>query len=165
MALDVQAVTLIEAALLLAVNAAGALLTALAWRVSEVDVREARCWTPPPGEAGDRARRRHNRVLVAEDERFSEALRLVSHLLVATVGIFWLWTPQPVNPAVTWWAAGIRLVMIALSLVLIVKTAHHMAARWRFDRPEEPAFRASHVWPALRLAWRDVQALGTEARQ
>jgi hypothetical protein len=157
MMIDVQVLTLIEAVVLLVTNGVGALLTRLAWRVSEVDVREARDWEPPDADPAERVRRRHNRLLVTEDARHGEVRRFQAHILVATVGVFWLLAPQPVNPDVVWWAVAIRAVVILLSLLLIDKTAAHMISRYRFDKPWLGKSAWRHIAPALRLAWRDVQ--------
>lgn len=154
---DIQDVTLLEAFLLLLTNGVGALLTFLAWRVSEIDAREARAWQPPGDLPGEPALLRHNRLVVADDLRHAEARRLQTHVLIAMVGIFWIVTPQPVNPSVIWWAVGIRLCTIGVSLLLIDKTLHHLIARWRFDRPwVPPGFR--QIGPAIRLAWQDIHA-------
>ncbi len=162
--IDAQLVTLAEASLLLVVNAGGLLLTALAWRVSEVDVREARTWEPTASSDAERARQRHNRTLITEDARYGEARRFQAHALIALVGLFWLLTPQPANPAVVWWAVAIRAAVIVLSALLIDKTMHHLIARWRFDRPHIPSNGVAYVWPSLKLAWRDMSALGVEHR-
>jgi hypothetical protein len=160
MGIDIQDVTLLEATLLLGVNVLGVLVTWLAWRVSDVDVREAATWEPPVTDPDKRRLLRHNRCVVTEDARHGELQRLRAHVLIALVGVFWILTPQPVNPDVVWWAVAIRCAVIALTLLLIDKTLHHLVARWRFDRPEESRTKLSHIEPALALAWRDTQARG-----
>jgi hypothetical protein len=156
--LDVQMVTLIEASLLLVTNLVGGALALLAWRVSDVDVREARAWKPPIADPVEYLRVVHNRRIVNEDQRFGEALRFISHGLIAVIGVFWLVAPQPTNPDVTWWAVLIRAGAVALSCVLIAKSLHHLTARWRFDRPGSSANVLVNLWPALWLAHRDVWA-------
>jgi hypothetical protein len=156
--IDVQAVTLVEAGLLVASNLLGGSLALLAWRVSDVDVHEAATWKPTTHDDGDAARLRHNRRIVTEDARYGEARRLQCHVLIAVVGLFWILTPQPINPAVTGWAVVIRAVVILLSGLMIDKTVHHLIARWRFDHPASSPLWIVNVWPALRLAWRDWRA-------
>lgn len=156
--IEPQLLTLVEAVLLLASNLAGGALASLAWAVADVDVREARRWEPPSERAAERARLKHNRLVITEDARYGEARRLLSHGLIAVIGLFWLLTPQPVNPMVVWWAVAIRAVAVVLSLVLIDKTVHHLEARYRFDKPWMPEGRLRHFWPALKLAWRDMRA-------
>lgn len=157
--ISVQAVTLIEAVLLLTVNGLGLVLTVLAWSVSNVDVREAKRWEPPAERAAERTRLRHNRGVVTEDARFGETCRFLVHMLIAFgQGLAWIVTPQPVNPDVVWWAVLIRASAIAISLILIAKTTHHLVARWRFDRPRSTANPIVAMWPALVLAWRDMRA-------
>lgn len=157
--IDIQELTLIEAAVLLATNVLGAALTALAWRVSDVDVSYARAWHPPTADPVEAIRLRHNRLVVTEDARHGEQGRFLTHLLIAVIGLFWLLTPQPTNPGVIWWAVAIRCVAILASLVLIEKTTHHLIARWRFDRPDSASGRISDLWPALALAWRDMRSV------
>jgi hypothetical protein len=157
MSIDVQAVTLAEAVVLLMVNVLGALLTLLAWAVSDLDVREARN-SAALGEGGaDDIRVRHNRLVITEDGRHGENRRLLAHVMIAIIGVFWLLTPQPVNPGVVWWAVAIRAIAVTLSCLLIDKTLHHLIARYRFDRPWLNGNRWSLIWPALQLAWADMQ--------
>lgn len=155
---DVQTITLIEAVVLLASNLGGGGLAALAWCVSDVDVREARRWKPPTADIKEQMRLHHNRIVVTEDMRYGEARRFLAHILIGIVGLFWLLTPQPVNPAVIWWAVAIRAVVLCLSLVLIDKTLHHLAARYRFDKPRTANSVFRYVVPSLRLAWIDMKA-------
>ena len=156
--IDVQTLTLVEAGLLLVTNGVGVALTLLAWHVSDVDVREALAWTPSHPDPVERRRLKHNRKVVTMDLRYGEIRRLQAHLIVGLVGLFWLWTPQPVNPAVVWWAVAIRAAVILLSLLLIDKTIHHLIARWRFDRPSSTQASLRDLWPALALAWRDMRS-------
>lgn len=156
--IDVQLLTLLEAALLLATNVGGAALALLAWRVSDVDVREALAWMPSSPNPRERARLKHNRIVVTTDMRYGEIRRLQAHVLIGVVGLFWILTPQPTNPAVVWWAVAIRGVVVLLSLLLIDKSLHHLTARWRFDKPERGDGSLGCFWPALALAWRDVRA-------
>lgn len=155
---ELQVITLLEAIVLLASNLAGGALAALAWCVSDVDVRESRRWTPPTPNPADRIRLHHNRRVVTEDIRYGEARRFLAHILIGLVGVFWLLTPQPVNPAVIGWAVAVRAVVLGLSLVLIDKTLHHLIARWRFDKPWSSASPRRSLWPALVLAWQDMRA-------
>ena len=150
--------------MLLVTNAFGALLAILAWRVSDVDVREALAWEPPADDGVERARLRHNRRIVTEDQRHGELGRLICHGLIATIGAFWILTPQPTNPAVEWWAVGIRAVAITLSCVMIEKTVHHLIARRRFDHPYLSSCYLRNFWPALQLAWADMHAQTTRRR-
>jgi hypothetical protein len=156
MNIDVQALTLAEAVLLLLSNVVGGALALLAWRVSDVDVSEARAWKPTGLDGDGFELARYNRLIVTEDQRHSELGRLICHTLIALIGVFWLLTPQPVNPQVMWWAVAIRAVAVVLSGVLIEKTAHHLVARRRFDHPEIPASYCRSLWPALWRAHRDV---------
>lgn len=153
--IDAQAVTLLEAILLLVSNIVGGGLALLAWRVSDVDVQEAQRWVPSSSDGVERARLRHNRRVVTEDARYGESRRLQAHLLIATIGVFWLLTPQPTNPAVIAWAVAIRAVAVSLSLLLIDKTLHHLVARYRFDKPDSAGHNPVYLWPALVLAWQD----------
>lgn len=153
----VQDVTLVEAIVLLLFNIAGFLLTALAWRASVVDASEARAWISPHVDPRERIRHEHNRRVIADDLRHAELRRLWAHGLIALIGLFWLLTPQPVNPEVIWWAIGIRLCLIAVTLLLVEKTLHHLVARWRFDKPWTPRWKLAYLWPALVLAWRDAR--------
>jgi hypothetical protein len=155
---SLQDITLLEAICLLFVNAVGILLTVLAQRVSDVDVREAHRWEPKAETPYERDRLRHNRLVVTEDARYGETLRVWAHALIAVIGLFWILTPQPVNPDVVHWAVAIRVIAIVLSLLLILKTLHHLVSRWRFDRPEAANARFAYVWPAIQLAWRDMSA-------
>jgi hypothetical protein len=155
--LDAQTLTLVEAVVLVLLNAAGGLLTALAWRVSDVDVREAVAWQPSADEPAEVFRRRHNRLVVTEDARYGESRRFAAHLLIAVIAVFWIVAPQPTNPDVIGWAVVIRFAAVLLSLTLIDKTLHHLIARWRFDRPAIARPHIVYLWPALTLAWRDVQ--------
>ena len=154
--IDAQAVTLAEALSLVTLNALGLALTFLAWRVSDLDVAEAHAWDPPVGAAATRLALRHNRLMVTTDARHGESRRLQLHVLLAVVGVFWILTPQPSNPAVMWWAVGIRAVVILISVLLIDKTAHHLVARYRFDRPWTSDSLLGHIRPALGLAWREM---------
>lgn len=154
--IDVQLVTLAEAMALLVTNVAGGLLALLAWHVSELDVREARRWAPPTTDPVERMRLRHNRGVVTDDARYGERGRFVAHIVVGVIGVFWLLTPQPLNPAVVWWAVAIRGVAVGLSFVLIDKSLHHLVARWRFDHPERGGGLTS-CWPALVAAWRELR--------
>lgn len=164
--IDPQAITFLEAVVLLVSNGVGAALAGLAWRVSDVDVREAGRWEPAHADPAERARLKHNRCIITEDARYGEARRFWAHVLIGVVGLFWLFTPQPVNPQVIWWAVAIRAVVFALSLLLIDKTLHHLVARWRFDRPADSPHGPGAVRPALRLAWRDMRMDGpTPTRQ
>lgn len=156
--IDTQVVTLLEAVLLLLTNGVGVGLTLLAWHVSDVDVREALAWKPSHPDPAEVARLQHNRKVVTMDLRYGEIRRLQAHLIVGLVGLFWIWTPQPVNPAVVWWAVAVRAAVILLSLLLIDKTLAHLMARYRFDKPWLPQPSLTHVWPALRLAWTDLRA-------
>lgn len=156
--IDVQTLTFVEAVLLIGSNLLGGGLALLAWRVSDVDVREAATWVSTTHDAAAAERLRHNRRIVTEDARYGEARRLQCHVLIAVVGLFWLLTPQPINPAVTGWAVAIRAVVIVLSGLMIDKTVHHLIARWRFDHPSSSPIWIVNFWPALRLAWRDWRA-------
>lgn len=158
--IEPQLLTFVESVVLLISNLLGGALAALAWAVADVDVREAKRWVPPATDAQERARLRHNRTVVTDDARYGERGRFVTHGIIALFGVFWLLTPQPVNPLVVWWAVAIRASAIAVSFVLIDKSLHHLVARWRFDHPERGAGLRS-CWPALVLAWRDRK---TEAR-
>lgn len=152
---QIQDVTYVEAVVLLVSNGLGGLLALLAWRVADVDVREAIRWEPPVADGTDRARMRHNRRVVTEDARHGEAGRLVCHVLIACVGLFWIITPQPINPAIVEWAVTIRAVVVLLSLVLIEKTLAHLMARYRFDKPWAAGNAWTNLPAALRLAWAD----------
>lgn len=154
--INVQALTMAEAFALLVVNAVGLALTFLAWRVSDLDVAEAHAWDPPVGPEATRLALRHNRLMVTSDARHGEFRRLQLHVLLATVGVFWVLTPQPTNPSVMWWAVGIRSVVILISALLIDKTAHHLVARYRFDRPWTSDSLAKNLRPALGQAWREM---------
>ena len=154
---DVQLVTMVESVVLLGVNAFGVLITTMAWRVSTQDVRFAMSWEPVETDPVECIRRRHNRRIVTMDARYGERGRLHSHILIALVGMFWLLTPQPTNPHVTWWAVVIRGCLILVSMILVDKTIHHLIARWRFDRPDISQDRLSYLWPALVLAWHDMR--------
>ena len=156
---SVQALTLLEAVVLLLTNGLGAALAALAWRASVVDVRSAHAWEPATHDGVERTRLRHNRRVVTEDMRHAEARRLQCHGLIALIGIFWLLTPQPANPMVVWWAVAVRVVAICLSILLIEKTCHHLVARWRFNQPWASPSLWRNLWPAVRLAWQDMRAL------
>lgn len=159
MTIDAQMTTLLEAVVLLLSNLLGGGLAALAWCVSDVDVREARRWEPPVERAHDRTRLRYNRQIITEDARFGEAGRLIAHVLLAVVGAFWLLTPQPTNPDVIWWAIAVRVTVVGLSVDLIVKTLHHLIARRRFDRPWSSSVSSGRMlWPSLMLAWADMRA-------
>lgn len=160
---DVQALALLEAVLLLVSNGLGGALALLAWHVSDVDVREAKAWWPPHADPVERIRVRHNRRVVTEDARYGEIRRFHGHCLIALIGLFWLLAPQPVNPAVVWWAVAVRGTTLALSLLLIDKTVHHLIARWRFDHPEATG-SLRNLRPALVLAWRDVRAVVPDRR-
>jgi hypothetical protein len=153
--LDRQAVTFVEAVVLLLSNGLGGALALLAWRVSDVDVQEAIHWEPPTEDQGEQARLRHNRRVVTEDARLGEAARLLCHALIALIGLFWVLTPQPTNPSVIWWAIAIRAVALGLSVLLIGKTLHHLEARYRFDKPWLDGATWTNLAPALRLAWSD----------
>lgn len=153
---DTQMLTLIEAGLLLTTNIVGGAISALAWRVSDVDVRESKSWITVTDDPIEQARLRHNRRIITEDSRYGESRRLLAHGLIATVGIFWILTPQPSNPDVIWWAISVRATVVVLTLTLIDKTLHHLVARWRFDRPRSRASLLYAAGPAIRLAWMDV---------
>jgi hypothetical protein len=155
---DAQMATLLEAVVLLLSNLLGGGLAALAWCVSDVDVRESRRWAAPDADPAEVLRRRYNRLIVTEDARFGEVGRLIAHALLAVVGIFWLLTPQPTNPDVIWWAIAVRVTVVGLSVDLIVKTLHHLIARWRFDKPWSSGASVRMLGPSLRLAWQDMQA-------
>lgn len=152
---DPQVLTFAEATVLLASNVAGAGISALAWGASDTDVRVAQRWVPPGERSFERTRLRHNLCVVAEDARYGEAIRFWSHILIGIIGVFWLVTPQPTNPAVVWWAVLIRFVALVLACLLISKTIHHLIARWRFDRPGSSGNVVTTLWPAIRQGWRD----------
>jgi hypothetical protein len=154
--IDAQALTLAEALTLLTLNVVGLAVTFLAWRVSDLDVAEAYAWDLPIGDEATRLALRHNRLLVTKDARHGEWRRLQLHVLLGAVGVFWALTPQPVNPAVVWWAVGIRSVVILTSLLLIDKTAAHLVARYRFDKPGTSDSLLGNLRPALALAWREM---------
>jgi hypothetical protein len=156
MNIDVQALTLAEAVLLLLSNVVGGALALLAWRVSDVDVKEAHDWKADALDSDALTLARYNRLLVTEDARHGEARRFQSHILIGLVGVFWLLTPQPINPMVVWWAVAVRGVTVVLSGLLIDKTLAHLVARYRFDHPERSASYCRSLWPALWLAHRDV---------
>lgn len=163
--ISAQALTLVEAVLLLAVNVVGVAVTLLAWHASEVDVREARAWTPKHPDAAERIRQKHNRLVVTTDARHGEVGRLLAHLFAAMLGVVWIVTPQPTNPDVVWWAVTARCCAIGFSVVLIDKTLNHLVSRYRFDKPWLTTNRSlACLRPALRLAWSDMRAPPPERR-
>ena len=148
---------MLESVVLLAVNAVGLLLTGMAWRVSDQDVRVSSRWEPDTSDPEEYLRRRHNRRVITSDARYGEIRRLYAHAAIAVIALIWVLVPQPTNPHITWWAVAIRGSLVLVSLILIDKTIHHLIARYRFDRPDITTNRLPDLWPALAMAWRDMR--------